>query len=312
MTKMTKRNRIAKAGLIVALFILLATFSGCASAPRRAHQRYTFIESHATLKKHYSDVYSKIAPRMEQRANLVFTHPNNGFIRFGGQTQIDIGKKRQTSIPFAAGVYPFELARTADRKVMLTGALMVYNVDNSVGLATIGKTDDTMLFNQEMLRKAYNGNLSRYTIALDSKDIVTYWLGNRTSSYRGGSPTVELDFSAIPGISELRVNGRHIKQFLCTVPVFRTVQQMTETYPRRRVSVNVGLEHRIEFTANGKRYKGFVRKLVDNEFTAFVRIPCAIPQSLLDAAAAGTISRFTIQSSGDSQENVAEIVISGV
>lgn len=309
---MTKLDQIEKAGQIVVLSIAVAVISGCASAPRRASQSYTFIKNHATLSKYYSSVYSSMPSRKGLQANLVFTQPKTGLIRFGGPSTINIDKRGQTSIPFAVGVYPFDLARTSDKKVILTGALMVYNVDNTVGLATIGKTVDTLLFNEEMLRKAQNGHLSRYTIALDSKDVVTYWLGNRTSPYRGGIPTVELDFSAIPGISELKVNGRRKDQFLSTVAVFKTELGISRTLPRQRVLVNIGLEHRIEFTANGKRYQGFVRKLVDNEFTAFVRIPCSIPQSLLDAAAAGTISRFTIQSTGDSQENVAEIVISGV
>ena len=43
-----------------------------------------------------------------------------------------------------------------------------------------------------------------------------------------------------------------------------------------------------------------------------MRIPCAIPEKLLDAASRGTVSKFKVQSTGDRQEEVAEIVISGI
>ena len=71
-------------------------------------------------------------------------------------------------------------------------------------------------------------------------------------------------------------------------------------------------EHAVQFTSGGRKFRGYIRNLKDNEFTAFVRIPCTIPKSLLDAAAGGTVSKFTVKSTGDRPASVAEIVISSM
>ena len=182
---------------------------------------------------------------------------------------------------------------------------MVYNLDATVALATLGKTAETKVFSDELLRKALAGQLASGTISMDDREVITYWLGNRLSDYAGGNPTVELDFSGTPGITQIKVNGRTAKEQRATVPVFDTAGGSGPYYGERKPK-----EHSIQFQAGGKSFHGYVRNLKANEFTAFVRIPCAIPRRLLDAAAGGTVARFTLQSTGDRQEDVAEIVIS--
>jgi len=285
----------ALAGLLVC--------SGCAGIAREMRP-YTFLEKHKPLGAHYGTIYSVIPAPREQRANLLITRPDGEKVRFSTGGSVLIGAPKQKPLQLQAGVYPFQLVDNPKGTIMLSGALMVYNIDATVGLATLGKTAETWVFNDELLRKAADGQLATYTIAFDEKDIITYWLGNRITPYFGGQPTVELDFSGTPGISEVRINGMKLVKSRCTVPVYSYVTQNGYTRPEKK-------EHRLELKAGSRSYHGYVRNLADNEFTAFVRIPCSIPSKLLDAASAGTVSRFTVQSTGDEKQDVAEIVISG-
>ena len=117
--------------------------------------------------------------------------------------------------------------------------------------------------------------------------------------------TVELDFSETPGITQLKIGSGKPKDFVQTVPVF--VVKKEDGIERQEPA-----EYSIHFACGSRQYHGYIRNLKDNEFTAFVRIPCAIPEKLLDAASRGTVSKFKVQSTGDRQEEVAEIVISGM
>lgn len=70
-------------------------------------------------------------------------------------------------------------------------------------------------------------------------------------------------------------------------------------------------EYPFELSCGDQDFVGYIRDMEANEFTAFVSVPCTIPQELLDAAAGGTVSKFTVYSQGDSTNQVAEIVLSG-
>jgi hypothetical protein len=130
--------------------------------------------------------------------------------------------------------------------------------------------------------------------------VLTYWLGNRKSLYAGGaSPTVELDFSKTPGITRLVVGRRTKENFAAIVNVF----DPSSAVPAPR-------EYAVQVSCGERRYRGFVRNLVHNDFTTFVRGPCTIPQELLDAASQGTVSKLAVLSSEPQPTPVAEVFIS--
>ena len=136
--------------------------------------------------------------------------------------------------------------------------------------------------------------------------MLTYWLGNRTTLYAGGEPTVEVDFSGTPGIEKLWINGENVPGLVATLDVYNvTIDRNTKAVLRTL------REYMVEFRTAEHEYKGYLRNLKDNEFTAFVRIPCAVPKDLLQAADHGTVSRFEILSEGEKKEPVAELVLSG-
>lgn len=279
--------------------------TGCFSV-RPATEAYTFVTDHPIYGQHQESVYNPLKMNATDSAKVVFTNPTGTSVKFrnGGTIQILDGSTPRV-VELLSGVYPFQIAKSIDRTTMLSGAMMVYNMDRTTALATLGKTEETRLFNDELFRKATQGQLATYTISFDGKEIITYWLGNRRELDAGGMPTVELDFSETPGITQLKIGSAKPKDFVQTVPVYtvRKEDGIEQQYPA---------EYSIQFACGNRQYHGYIRNLKDNEFTAFVRIPCAIPEKLLDAASRGTVSKFKVQSTGDRQEEVAEIVISGM
>ncbi len=183
----------------------------------------------------------------------------------------------------------------------MCGAVVTYNIDKTLALATLGKTDDTKLFKPELLEKAENGDLATHTLKIDDKEILSYFLGNRTILYPGGDPTVEVDFSKTPGISSLTIGEED-------APGFRKELKVQES---KMIFGKRPKEYKFDLKCGEQEFTGYIRDMVANEFTAFVSIPCTIPKELLDAAAKGTVSRFTVQSQGDNTNQVAEIVLSG-
>jgi len=263
----------------------------------------TFLATHERFQQLYPQIYGYAYATTPDRANVLLTAPADTTVRFASGGSIKIGAPKQKAVSLRPGAYPLQLAPTIGGDSFLSGAMVVYNLDPTVSLATLGKTEETRMFSEALLQKAQDGQLACHTISIDDRDVITYWLGNRRQAYRGGEPTVELDFSGTPGISSLKVGGKTIKDKVATVLVYKTV--VVGGMVR-----NIQQDHRLEITADGSRFHGYVRNLRDNEFTAFVRIPCAIPQRLLDAAKEGTVAKFTVRSSGDRPEDVAEIVIS--
>jgi hypothetical protein len=285
--------------------VAVCSLTGCFSV-KPATEAYTFVKGHPIYEQHYEAVYSLEKMNTADSAKVVFTSPADTSVKFrnGGTVQIADGVAPRV-VELLSGVYPFQIARAVDKTTMLSGAMMVYNMDRTTALATLGKTAETRLFNDELFGKAMQGQLATYTISFDGKEIITYWLGNRRHLDAGGMPTVELDFSETPGITQLKIGSGKPKNFVQTVPVF--VVKKEDGIERQEPA-----EYSIHFACGSRQYHGYIRNLKDNEFTAFVRIPCAIPEKLLDAASRGTVSKFKVQSTGDRQEEVAEIVISGM
>ncbi len=299
---------IIKANVILAV-IVGALFSGGCMSIAPSSSPMSFILSHPKYSKFYSKLYVPQSMNQQDHVNVVFRSPSKTCVKFDSGKRVVILKEGAEVVALRDGVYPFTLQKEATRELILRGAMMVRNMDKEVALATLGKTEETKMFNDELLRTALKGQLASYTVSFDGKDIITYWLGNRRSAYTGGEPTVELDFSGMKDIEMLKIGKRKCRDKRLVVNVYGDKRY----YDREsRRSLRVPAEYPIEFTADGNKYRGYVRNLKDNEFTAFVRIPCTIPSSLLRAAASGTVSKFTVQSTGERAESVAEIVISSI
>ena len=89
------------------------------------------------------------------------------------------------------------------------------------------------------------------------------------------------------------------------VPVYKMIEN------NYGVIVRTEMAHRLYLkTLDGREFSGYIRKLVDNEYTAFMRIPFDIPSKLFDAAARGTVSKYQIKSKGEDgdETEIAEIV----
>ncbi len=297
----------------VSLILAVTTIStllmnGCSTlAPSTTPM--TFIKASPEYNTFYKGLYVPVQMNKQDHVNVVFRSPAKSIIKFSSGKKVIVQNKTPEVIPIRDGIYPFSLLKADTREKILSGAFMVRNMDKEVALATLGKTDETKMLNYDLVRTALQGQLASYTVSFDGKDIITYWLGNRKTAYTGGEPTVELDFSHIQEISMLKINNRLYADKRAVVKVYDPVKRYDARVQRL---VSKQLEHPIQFTAGGKSYRGYVRKLRDNEFTAFVCIPCTIPESLLKAASGGTVSKFTVMSTGDQPESVAEIVISSM
>ena len=148
--------------------------------------------------------------------------------------------------------------------------------------------------------------------------VFAYWLGNRNALYAGGNPTVEVDFSEIPNIESFSVTGLETQNYCDPLDAYGPQSgQQCPWYQDKSGAGNyrtspkpVGRQYESRMTlANGTRYRGYIRNLRANAYTAFVRIPCIIPQELLDASAEGNISRFTVYFGTEpDKEPIAEIV----
>jgi hypothetical protein len=289
-------------GLGLAVAAVLAGGSGCTTISPTL-KPMTFLATHEKFQGLYAQIYGQSYLASPDRANVLLTCPSETTVRFAGGGTVRIGAPKQKPVSLRPGVYPLQLRPTVGGEPFLSGAVVVYNLDPTVSLATLGKTDETRMFSEDLLQKAKDGQLASHTISIDDRDVITYWLGNRRRAYQGGEPTVELDFSGTPGITLLKVGAKRVSDHVATVLVYKPVVV-------NGMLRNVQQDHPLEIAADGNRFHGYIRNLRDNEFTAFVRIPCAIPQRLLDAAKDGTVAKFTVRSSGDRPEDVAEIVLS--
>jgi hypothetical protein len=223
---------------------------------------------------------------------------------------------------------------------------VVFNVDKTAELASFGKSLETVMFKENMIRKALNGTLTEGIISFDEKPMILYWIGNRESTVFGDNPTAEVDFSKNPGIVELKINGKIMNTFIGQVDIYKNAGNIINTrfnalfnaeknqndtdkkasnkiqssneqsqiksekkvVSKSNISAEKSSNEFYMKLANGKTFKGYIRNIEDNATTAFVKIPCTIPQSLIDAAVNGTIAKLNIYSDGTEKENIAEVV----
>lgn len=303
-----------KTGVVTIAFAAGAMFlSGCATgnyAVIPSDQPYAFIKNTPEYTNYFDQVYSpanrqrKASSESDNMVNVLVSSPTNLKMEFyKNRYLLDPADQEVNTVRFRSGVYPFELKQGKD--TWRTGAMMFYNIDKTLGLAKLGLGNKVIL-DPRLVDQAGKGRLGKYTMKFDDKEVLTYWVGNRKQLFVGGTiSTVEVDFSWIPGISELLINGKPVEGFSRQLDVTSLVKDAQGRFQL------VPVEYKIEFTVQGKTYRGYLQKLKDNEYTAFVKIPCTIPPELLLAADQGTVSRFSVVcGEGDSKEAVAEIVIS--
>lgn len=301
------------AGIAMLAGAVCIAVSGCMTTGKKGIKvapsklQYPFIAS--AYRGSMAEIYPAIPTDKPNKITLAFTYPRGGVVEFSTGSKIRIADgEGESAMVCGPGVYPFSFKDSYavdSGKPLLTGAFMVHNVTKTASLATFGLTEDTKVFNSKIFAKAKQGMLATGTIAFDDRNVVTYWLGNRTKLHAGGEATICMDFSGTHAISELRIEDKKVEGFASDLKVWRYAKGA------RGTMIKLGSqEYRLEFTAAGKRYNGFIRELKDNEFTAFVKVPCSIPKDLLDSAAGGTVSKYSVKTSGDNPENVAEIVFS--
>jgi len=294
-----------------------AMAAGCANEVSRTNARYYFITNGPDTAPYYRQVYGPVGD--VGRLAAKFTAPGGQRLCFRGSVSKFIpGDLGSEILLFGPGVYPFELRDAAD-KVTLTGALMVVNIDKTVGLATFGNAPETRLFLADLVKKAHEGALSKGTITFDEKPVIFYWLGNRTQQNVPDRPSLELDFGAIQDLAEVRVNGSRRDDRIAVVEVFDIKQQPTGTVAIDMWVLGIRPEgstrtiytekvHKIEIVlTSGAKYVGYIRNLRANAYTAFVRVPCSIPANLFAEADKGTIAKYTV-TAGEAKEPVVEIV----
>ncbi len=321
--------------LTVSLCVVLSN-SGCVVTKnvvvKPTMDHYVFLKEIKPISSYYNNLYresSKNQPMLAAR----LTEPHGYTIKFHDNPEVIIGQpaSEETGEPrtflFREGVYPFSLYFDKNEKDWFSGLLVVYNIDETIELATFGETEETRLFRQDMFKQAQNGVLGQYTISFDDKEVMSYWLGNRDSLYPGGQPTVEVDFSYTPELKSVTINGHTINSkkkvlYLDKYHVCRLCdekrhnsQEFSKTCKKnnnRSHSIYVTVTHKnypIKMeTIDGNKFQGYIRNLVSNKFTAFMSIPCEIPSELFSHAARGTISKLTVQSPDNNKRDVAEIV----
>jgi len=313
---------------VAAIMVSVAAVVGCqtialSTSAKRVSPSHTsklpFLQSEAQYAPIAKEVYGYDSSSRDE-LSIVFTMPPQGEITFFGRMRTTkvIDPTDTQPVKFAEGVYPFQIKKTGKKTPYVSGAMAVYGLNKMISLSTIGLAEDTQMFNMDMVSKARSGILAEYTITFDGQDIVTYWMGNRRSlDLRGGTPTAELDFSKVPGISELKVGQWVVRGYVTKVDTVKT-RRVRERDAQGRVIMKTANEpNSVEFTmtCDGKNFRGYIQNMVHSKFTTFMRIPCAIPQSLLDAASRGTVAKYTILSPADEDgksEKLAELAISGM
>lgn len=304
---------------------LSVLMSGCASRSDRdvrpTSDRYTFLSSTADLKEKMPELYPKDRKKDLKPFAAHVGGPENYRVCVNDNDKSwalpTVGEQGgKIDLRFASGVYPFQLfGAQKDSKGKsvsdcsklnnpeFSGAFAFYNNDKDMEIVTFGRAEDTFLVSSKVLDKVRDGLLGSHTISFDGKPRITYWVGNRRELDKGGDPTVELDFGKA-NLASLKLDDKKVDGATTAVAVFAPPSGPTG-------SGRVRLEHRLYMrTANGTEYEGYIRDLKDNEFTAFMRVPCDIPQDLFDAAARGTVSKYDVNYKNENGDEVkiAQIV----
>ena len=292
----------------VMLFVVLGAFAlGCGarglSDVRPRYEVYDFLREDPRL---YENLY---APRGEDERRAVLAafiaEPQGYKLCFDGQRRpFPINHPSGEPLWLKTGLYPFVLYKGTSETCgefegeTFSGALAVYNVDTTLDGVTLGDSEATRLFNPIILDKVRRGLLSSYTIKLNDKPRITYWLGNRTRPFSNGSPTVELDFSRTR-LAELRIDGRLVADLRAEVAIYDP-----ELEDRRKLQHELWIRLK-----DGRVFEGQIGQLGDNLFTAFMRIPCRLPKGLFDAAVDGSTVKLSILSEGSDRQRIARIIL---
>jgi len=309
---------------ILALLILPIILSGCKSTfltkVSPEDKKYHFLESHEVLGEHYDNLYKATKEKVMLKAYI--GHPRGYSVCFSGNSAAaEVANKKKSPLEFKKGVYPFKLYRSMTTKTgkpviacgklaraknikSYSGAMIVYNLDSAVSLATFGLKKDTALFDAGLLSKVDKGNLAKHEIVYDDKSRIYYWLGNRSNLFAGGNPKVELDFSGVRGISGLTINGKKQKKQIVELSSHKV------TIDKHKQVIKTPIEYKFTMKmSNGREYQGYIKNLADNEMNAFMRIPISINSKLFNAANEGTIAKFDVidETSGNA-ESLAQLM----
>jgi len=316
------------------IVLLIGLLSGCLvtvdDKPRtvnlsRTTSEMPFIAQNATTSERFSSLYSS-TETSKPRISVVINQPLGYKIKFDKSFEVfPISDK--ITYKMKEGVYPFELSRDG-KNVEMTGALVVFNVDETTTLATFGLSDETRLFTPEMIEKALNGTLVSHTISYDDKNVIHYWLGNRSDLYDGGNYDVEMDFTKTPRIKKFEIKTSEGKK-KGTRPLLKVgagnndiclLCGSNNTYDGGCMSdinngghlgvkewknVNYAFEMELD---DGSKYQGFIRNLKGSAYTAFCSVPCQIDDEMFEVAQKGTIAKLEVTSAGEDSETIAEIL----
>jgi hypothetical protein len=192
----------------------------------------------------------------------------------------------------STGVYPFDLRNSVDSSPVLSGLFLVYNLSEDAQFVTLGADPEgDRILDPALIREVRReGKLVRFTMTMDGAPILTYFLGNRpeVDLKPRGQTTALVDFSEVPGITELIVNGVKQDSYDVTLPIYRQERDANRVYQ------DVLNQYRFRMTAGGREYEGIIRMRGDALETRFTRLVCAFPEELMTNAAAGALSRFTL------------------
>jgi len=292
MNSTRQRMRVGVAA-VAAMGILLG-LAGCSSnVVKPVSAPYSFLDGDKDLGPSWQRMTVNRRPDL---ISACITSPEGYTIDFYGSISREIAPGGAT-VRMGEGLYPFRLIPKEKNAPGLCGAMMVVNVNETVALATFGKAAETKLFSEDFLAKARSGVFASYTITFDGKPIIYYWLGNRCTMCPPDEDTVELDFTGIKDLKEIRVNGSYIERRR-TVVTINTSKQVRAN-PTFRLDMTL---------TSGKTYTGYIKNFRPNAFTTFTSLPCAIPAALFEAAERGTISKFSVFAETDKENAVAEIV----
>jgi hypothetical protein len=305
-------KKISETMFCMFLLLLLFNLVGCKNI-EPVDCEYTFLVKEPYKYSVYQQVYG---PRRDavadNKLNVRLSFPRGKVISFYDNFDIllEVGKKY--TITPRAGVYPFQILTPADGglfgsnpEVMLSGAMIVYNTMGLRVPPTFGAKEGAEIFDVDLIKKALSGEIVETVWNFKGKHTMICWLGNRKTLYVGGEPSVEFDFSKNNGITALEIDGTEAEEddkFCLLVESFLCKEENSGKRKSKDLPVR--------FVINQKAYAGYIRKIKDVVFTAFVKIPCKIPASLLKDADNGTVVELSIDNPDDDKDKVAEMIFS--
>ena len=303
----------------IVLAAMCAALAGCAASPGRRYNTpgYRFLKDkpYASLRPDRLYVgYPQLSARGDCLAAFI-TVPAGELIEFSGPRGYMKPLPIQSDKPVYFRndtLYPFRVLLADGETVDMTGAVMVVNVDESLSLASFGKSEDTKIFAPDLIDQVRNGVLGKGVLKFENRPVLFYWLGNRRKPLMPGAATIELDFSGIPGLAELRVKGRRVRSMTPELRVYQAYRRLQKISEGRYRHVwaykptSYPFEMRL---SDGERLRGYIKVLKANEMTTFLRIPCVIPPKLIEVAKQGSLAKYTV-TTGKDEQAVAQLIFS--